>query len=83
MIKFVYKICSVNEWKKFQKEKKLYGTKKDLLDGYIHLSSRGQINVTLKKYFFKVVGTKGKANSSHGISFSPKNSTARLSVVLL
>ena len=54
MIKFVYKICSVNEWKKFQKEKKLYGTKKDLLDGYIHLSSRGQINVTLKKYFFKM-----------------------------
>ena len=54
MTKFVYKICSVNEWNKFQKEKKLYGTKKDLLDGYIHLSIRSQIRATLKKHFFKV-----------------------------
>ena len=54
MIKFVYKICSISEWNKFQKEKKFFGTKKDLLDGYIHFSNKNQIKKTLKKYFFKI-----------------------------
>ena len=51
MKKHVYKICSISEWLKFKKKKKFYGSKKDLLDGYIHLSKKDQIKKTLKKYF--------------------------------
>ena len=36
-----------------KKEKKFYGTKKDLLDGYIHFSKINQVKKTLKKHFFK------------------------------
>jgi len=42
MIKFVYKICTILEWTKFKK-KKFFGTKKNLLDGYIHFSNGNQI----------------------------------------
>jgi uncharacterized protein (DUF952 family) len=53
MIKFLYKICTKSEWSSFKKEKFFYGTKKDLLDGYIHFSKKGQIKKTLKKHYFK------------------------------
>tara|TARA_B110000438_G_scaffold292403_1_gene330690 strand:- start:458 stop:793 length:336 start_codon:yes stop_codon:yes gene_type:complete len=53
MIEFVYKICTKSEWLRFQKKRKFYGTKKDLLDGYIHLSNKNQIKKTLKKHFPK------------------------------
>ena len=52
MIKFIYKICSESEWSRFQKKKIFYGTKQDLLDGYIHFSKKGQIKSTLKKHYF-------------------------------
>tara|TARA_B110000438_G_C15202115_1_gene389146 strand:+ start:135 stop:476 length:342 start_codon:yes stop_codon:yes gene_type:complete len=51
MIKYVYKICLRTEWNVIKKNGKFYGTKKDLLDGFIHLSNRGQIKFTLKRYF--------------------------------
>ena len=35
-----------------QKVGKFKGTKKDLIDGYIHFSKKEQINSTLTKYFF-------------------------------
>ena len=51
MQKFIYKICSSKEWICFKKKGKFYGSKKDLLDGYIHLSKKtGYIN--FKKAFF-------------------------------
>jgi uncharacterized protein (DUF952 family) len=53
MSEFIYKICSRLEWKNFKKKKIFYGTKKDLLDGYVHLSKKNQVKKTLKKYFFK------------------------------
>ena len=53
MSKFIFKICSLLEWEKFKKEKIFFGTKKDLTDGYIHLSKKSQVENTLKTHFFK------------------------------
>ena len=53
MQKFIYKICSSKEWTCFKKKGKFYGSKKDLLDGYIHLSKKKQVTLTLKRHFFK------------------------------
>ena len=53
MKKFIYKICKTAEWNTFKRKKKFYGTEKDLLDGYIHFSSRNQVKTTLKKHFFR------------------------------
>ena len=52
MNNFIYKICLEDEWKNAKKIGKFKGTKKDLIDGYIHFSKKEQINSTLKKYFF-------------------------------
>ena len=51
MMKYVYKICSRIEWTSIKKNGKFLGTKKDLMDGFIHLSNREQIKSTLKRYF--------------------------------
>jgi uncharacterized protein (DUF952 family) len=53
MKKYVYKICYLYEWKKFEKKKIFYGSKKDIKDGYIHLSKKKQVKPTLKRYFLK------------------------------
>ena len=49
---YIYKVCTELEWARLKKKKIFCGTKKDLLDGYIHLSKRRQIQATLNKYFF-------------------------------
>jgi uncharacterized protein (DUF952 family) len=54
MSKFIFKICSKREWFNFQKKQNFFGTKKDIEDGYIHLSKKNQIKKTLKKHFFKI-----------------------------
>ena len=51
--KFVYKICSKSEWLVAKKNKKFIGTKKDIEDGFIHFSTKSQIQGTLNKYFSK------------------------------
>ena len=54
--KYIYKICTKNEWLKI-KNKNLYtGSKKDLEDGYIHFSEEGQVKETLKKFYPKQKG---------------------------
>jgi len=53
MIKFIYKICGTTEWQRFKKTSFFYGTKKDLLDGYIHFSKKNQVKETLAKHYFK------------------------------
>jgi uncharacterized protein (DUF952 family) len=53
MKKFIYKICSKLEWSKFKKKKIFYGTKQDIIDGYIHFSKKTQVKSTLNKHFFK------------------------------
>lgn len=51
--KFIYKICTEKEWKNFKKNFFFFGTKQDILDGYIHFSAKNQIRSTLTKHFFK------------------------------
>jgi len=51
MIKYVYKICSKIEWANAKKDGIFIGSKKDLLDGFIHFSKKNQVKSTLKKYF--------------------------------
>ena len=51
MKKFIYKICNAVDWKKFKKKKKFRGSKKDMLDGYIHFSKKNQIKSTLRNNF--------------------------------
>jgi|TARA_B110000438_G_C15680412_1_gene592112 uncharacterized protein (DUF952 family) len=52
MESFIYKICLIDEWENAKKMGEFRGTKKDLIDGYIHLSKGEQLNSTLKKHFF-------------------------------
>ena len=56
MDNFIYKICLIKEWNAAEKSGKFKGTKKDLIDGYIHFSTKKQLASTLKKYFFKQDG---------------------------
>jgi uncharacterized protein (DUF952 family) len=53
MKNFIYKICLIEEWEEAKKVGKFEGTKKDLMDGFIHFSSKEQLNSTLKKYYSK------------------------------
>ena len=52
MESFIYKICLIDEWENAKKMGEFRGTKKDLIDGYIHFSKKEQLNSTLKKHFF-------------------------------
>ena len=52
MKKFIYKICSKIEWSNFKKKNFFYGTEQDIIDGYIHFSTKEQVKSTLKKHFF-------------------------------
>ena len=49
--KFVYKICTKTELLKFKKIGTFKGSKKDIEDGYIHLSDKEQLRDTLNKFF--------------------------------
>jgi len=53
MRKYIYKICTTKEWKIFKKKKEFNGGKLDILDGYIHFSSKNQVKSTLKRHFLK------------------------------
>ena len=52
MNSFIYKICLIDEWENAKKIGKFKGTKKDLIDGYIHFSKKEQLSSTLAKYFY-------------------------------
>ena len=49
--KFVYKICTKAEWLEAKTKGKFNGSKKDIVDGYIHFSDKGQLKGTLNKFF--------------------------------
>ena len=51
MKNFIYKICSSSEWNNAQKNGVFNGSKKDILDGYIHFSNKNQVKSTLNRYF--------------------------------
>ena len=51
--KYVYKICTKEEWEEAKKKGKYEGSKKDKEDGFIHFSDKEQLKETFKKFFFK------------------------------
>ena len=54
MEKFIYKICLNSEWASAQKYNIFEGSKKDIMDGYIHFSNKDQVESTLNKYFINI-----------------------------
>ncbi len=46
-----YKIMTAKQWSQFQADGVFYGAPVDLADGYIHLSTAGQLTETLNKHF--------------------------------
>ena len=51
--KYVYKICTNEEWEEAKKKGKYEGSKKDKEDGFIHFSDKEQLKETFNKFFFK------------------------------
>ena len=51
--KYVYKICTKEEWEEAKKKGKYEGSKKDKEDGFIHCSDKEQLKETFNKFFFK------------------------------
>ena len=51
MNKYVFKICTLEEWKKALKKGIYQGSNMDKKDGFIHLSTKPQVKDTLKMYF--------------------------------
>ena len=47
----VYKIFTATEWIKFQKNGRFSGSATDLHDGFIHLSTKTQVNGVIERYF--------------------------------
>ena len=47
----VYKVCSKDEWDKAILNKFYSGSEIDNKDGFIHLSSKKQLNETVTKHF--------------------------------
>lgn len=52
----IYKICGQNEWTEAKRRGVYQGSPDDLRDGFIHFSSKGQVEGTLKKHFKGKVG---------------------------
>lgn len=48
---FVYKVCSKKEWKDASEIGYFSGSEVDKKDGFIHLSTKSQIEVTVSKHF--------------------------------
>ena len=51
--KYIYKICTKEEWEEAKKKGKYEGSKKDKEDGFIHFSDKEQLKETFNKFFFK------------------------------
>ena len=49
--KHIYKICTSAEWSRAKKNGIFTGSKKDILDGFIHLSNKNQLSGPFKKYY--------------------------------
>ena len=48
---YIYKICSINNWKAAQQIGVFKGFGIDLIDGFIHFSSKGQVKGTARLHF--------------------------------
>lgn len=51
MPEMVYKICTVEAWKLAISRGEFIGSSDDLRDGYIHLSTKSQVEGTLARHF--------------------------------
>ena len=51
--KYVYKICTYEEWEEAKEKGKYEGSKKDKEDGFIHFSDVEQLKGTFRKFFSK------------------------------
>ena len=51
-ILYLYKICSIKDYRMFMLQGIFKGNKKDLEDKFIHLSKADQVKETLKVHFF-------------------------------
>lgn len=51
MVEEVYKIVTVDEWELAVREGRFLGSGIDLKDGFIHLSTRQQVQETVDRYF--------------------------------
>ena len=49
--KFIYRVMDKKEWEHFKKEKRFYGNAFDLESGFIHLSTKSQLEATINRYF--------------------------------
>ena len=47
----VYKIFTASEWTNFQRDGHFSGSETDLHDGFIHLSTKAQVNGVIERYF--------------------------------
>ena len=46
-----YKILTADQWSQFKRDGVFHGAPIDLADGYIHMSTAGQVEETLSKHF--------------------------------
>jgi uncharacterized protein (DUF952 family) len=51
MDELLYKVLRASEWREAQSQGALAGSPDDLRDGFIHLSTRGQLDGTLDRHF--------------------------------
>ena len=49
--RYVYRVLTLSEWETFKTTREFQGNLIDLSSGFIHLSTKGQIMETRKKYF--------------------------------
>jgi uncharacterized protein (DUF952 family) len=47
----IFKLLTIDEWKQFQSDKKLFGNALDNKDGFIHMSRAEQVRKTVERYF--------------------------------
>ncbi len=46
-----FKVLTAQQWADFERERVFRGAPVDIADGYIHLSTAGQLETTIAKYF--------------------------------
>ena len=51
-----FKVLTQQQWADFERERVFRGAPVDIADGYIHLSTAGQLEATIAKYFADQTG---------------------------
>jgi uncharacterized protein (DUF952 family) len=55
-VRTIYKVCTAEEWAEAQRNGKFVGSEVDLRDGFIHFSTREQLDETAAKHFSHLRG---------------------------